>query len=37
MSKAMIVRLITALVLITPVVLPVLNGGGAEPPGVSWT
>lgn len=35
MSKAMIARLITALVLITPVALP--PGGGAEPPGVSWT
>ncbi|SEH03760.1 hypothetical protein SAMN05444920_14329 [Nonomuraea solani] len=35
MLKAMVARLLTAIVLITPVVM--LIGGGVVPPGVSWT
>jgi hypothetical protein len=34
MLKAMVARLLVAVVLITPVVMP---AGGAVPPGVSWT
>lgn len=35
MSKVTVARLLTALVLIAPVV--VLMSGGVVPPGVSWT
>jgi hypothetical protein len=35
MLKAMIARLFTAAVLITPVILAL--AGGTAPPGVSWT
>jgi hypothetical protein len=34
MLKVMVARLLTAIVLITPVIMVV---GGAVPPGVSWT
>jgi hypothetical protein len=34
MLKVMVARLLTAIVLITPVVMAI---GGALPPGVSWT
>lgn len=36
MMKVMAARLIIALVLVAPVV-HLLSGGGAMPPGVSWT
>ena len=37
MLKAMIVRLITAVVLITPVMTLLMSGAGPLPTGVSWT
>lgn len=35
MFKSMVARLLTAVVMLTPVVM--LIAGGALPPGVSWT
>jgi len=37
MLKAMIARLITAVVLITPVMTLLMSVGGPLPTGVSWT
>jgi hypothetical protein len=37
MLKATIARLFTTAVLITPVLTLLVSGGGALPPGVSWT